>query len=152
MGKIVSLLSAPQLGFDCGDRALNRWFQMRAQSNEAAGFSRTHVMHTDSALVGFYTLSAAAIDIEPAALNEPFAPDPIPAILLGRMAVATQFQGLGVGKRLLLDALERANLVTQKVGAAVLVVHPKPNASGYYRAQGFKPLDQIDALYWRLGN
>lgn len=152
MGKIVSLLSAPQLEFDCGDRALNRWFRIRAQPNEAAGFSRTHVMHNESALVGFYTLSAAAIDIEPAALNETSAPDPILAILLGRMAVATKFQGLGVGKRLLFDALQRANLVSDKIGAALLVVHPKPSAIDYYIAQGFKPLDQRDALYLRLGN
>lgn len=152
MGKIVSLLSAPQLDFDCGDKALNRWFRIRAQPNEAAGFSRTHVMHTGNALVGFYTLSAAAVDIEPAALSETSAPDPIPAILLGRMAVATQFQGLGVGKRLLADAFGRANLVSEKVGAALLVVHPQSNAIDYYKANGFKSLGQADALYLRLGN
>ena len=151
MGKIVPLLSAPNLEFDCGDRQLNHWFRTKAFSNEAVGFTRTHVMHNAASLVGFFTLSAAAVDIEAAALGEASAPDPIPAILLGRMAVASDFQGMGVGKRLLLDAFEKANHAAEKVGAAILLVHPKPQALGYYRSQGFQNLGSQEAMYLRLG-
>ncbi len=152
MGKIVPLLSAPNLEFDCGDKQLNRWFRTKALQNEAAGFSRTHVMHQANEIVGFYTLSAAAIDIEATALGEPSAPDPIPAILLGRMAVAAKFQSVGVGKRLLADAIDKANLVAEDVGVALLMVHPKPTAIDYYRQRGFIPIRDKDMMYLRIGN
>lgn len=152
MGKIVPLLSAPNLEFDCGDKQLNRWFRTKALQNEAAGFSRTHVMHNQGQLIGFYTLSAAAIDIEASALGEDSAPDPIPAILLGRMAVASDFQKLGVGKRLLFDAIARATVVAKDVGVALLLVHPKPTATDYYLARGFQRVGQLDAMYLRIGN
>ena len=150
MGKIVPLLSAPNLEFDCGDSQLNRWFRTKALNNEAAGFSRTHVMHQANQIVGFYTLSAAAIDIEATALGETSAPDPIPAILLGRMAVASKFQGLGVGKRLLADAIDKAHLVAKDVGVALLMVHPKPKAVGYYEKRSFQRLGSLDAMFLRL--
>jgi predicted N-acetyltransferase YhbS len=152
MGKIVQLLSAPNLEFDCGDSQLNRWFRTKAIKNEVAGFSRTHVMHQAGEIIGFYTLSAAAIDIEATALGEASAPDPIPAILLGRMAVASKFQRVGAGKRLLADAIDKTNLVAQDVGVALILVHPKPNAIDYYRQRGFVRLANQDAMYLRIGN
>jgi GNAT superfamily N-acetyltransferase len=150
LGKVVPLLSASNLEFDCGDSQLNRWFKKRAIENEAAGFSRTYVMQVQERSVGYYSLSAAAIDIDPAALDEPSAPDPIPAILLGRMAVGLEYQGIGVGKRLLSDAIARARFVATKVGAAVLLVHPKPAAREYYLANGFAPLSSNDAVFLKL--
>jgi GNAT superfamily N-acetyltransferase len=150
LGKVVPLLSASNLEFDCGDSQLNRWFKKRAIENEAAGFSRTYVMQVQERSVGYYSLSAAAIDIDPAALDEPSAPDPIPAILLGRMAVGLEYQGIGVGKRLLSDAIARARFVATKVGAAVLLVHPKPTARDYYLANGFAPLTSNDAVFLKL--
>lgn len=152
MGKIVPLLSAPNLEFDCGDGQLNRWFRTKALQNEAAGFSRTHVMHQAGEIVGFYTLSAAAVDIEATALGEASAPDPIPAILLGRMAVASKFQRIGVGKRLLADAIDKAQLVARDVGVALLLVHPKPQALNYYKARGFSAVGSTEAMYLRIGN
>ena len=150
MGKVVPLLSATNLEFDCGDEQLNRWFKKRAVSNESAGYTRTYVMQAGDTTVGFYSLSAAAVDLEPAALNELNAPDPVPAILLGRMAVSLQYQRLGVGKRLLADAIERSNLVAMRVGASVLLVHPKPSAGSYYLNQGFTSMGSNDSLFLRL--
>lgn len=150
MGKIVPLRSANLGEFDCGNSSLNRWFRLHASQNEAAGFSRTYVMEHDGQIIGFYSLSAAAVDLEPSALGVESAPDQIPAILLGRMAVAKRYQGVGVGKRLLADASLVVKAVAKNVGATVLLVHPKTDAVDYYRKLGFHRLDSLDALYLRI--
>ena len=150
MGEIVPLLSAPIEGFESGDQALDRWLKLRARSNEAAGFSRTHVMVHNEKPIGFYSLSAAAFDLRASELGAKSAPEPIPAILLGRMAVANTFQRLGVGKRLLADAIERAERFSRQVAATVLAVHPKPTAREYYLANGFAPIGNTEVVFLRL--
>jgi hypothetical protein len=97
VGEIVPLRFDHTLGFDCGDPVINRWFQKHAIANEKLGFTRTHVYLLNNQVLGFYTLSAGSVDISPTELNANSAPEPIPAILLGRLAVAKAQQGVGLG-------------------------------------------------------
>ena len=150
MGKIVPLLSASSLDFDCGDDQLNRWFRVNAIQSEAAGFSRNYVMLDKSNIVGFYSLSAAAVDIEPSEFGVPGSPKPTPAVLLGRVAVATDYQGNGVGKRLMFDAIQRSKLIAKRVGASVLLVHPRPDVKDYFVKNGFLALTGSDAVFLKL--
>lgn len=150
MGKIVPLLSANSLEFDCGDEQLNRWFRTRAIQSEAAGFSRNYVMLEGSNIVGFYSLSAAAVDIEPSEFASKGAPKPTPALLLGRIAVATNYQSIGVGKRLMIDAIARSKAIAKRVGATVLLVHPRPDVRGYFTSNGFLPFEGSDAAFLTL--
>jgi predicted N-acetyltransferase YhbS len=150
MGKIVPLLSASSLDFDCGDDQLNRWFKVTAIQSEAAGFSRNYVMLDKANIVGFYSLSAAAVDIEPSEFAVPGSPKPTPAVLLGRVAVATDYQGNGVGKRLMFDAIQRSKLIAKRVGASVLLVHPRPDVKDYFVKNGFLALTDSDAVFLKL--
>ncbi len=147
MGKVVPLLSATNLEFDCGDEQLNNWFKKRAVASESAGFSRVYVMQAGEENVGFYSLNAAAVDLEPAALSQPGAAGPLAALLLSRLAVSAKHQGVGVGQRLVADAIARGSLIARRVGAQVLLVHPKPEAAGFFLKQGFTRMGSNDSLF-----
>jgi GNAT superfamily N-acetyltransferase len=150
MGEVVPLRFEHTLGFDCGDAVINRWFQKHALANEALGFTRTHVYLLDKKVLGFYTLSAGSVDVTPTELNADSAPEPIPAILLGRLAVAKEHQGIGLGKRLLLDAYRRSVRLGAEVAAALVFLHPKPGTDDFYKACGFSPFASTSAMFLRL--
>ena len=98
-------------GFDCGNAALNRWLQQRALTNERQGVSRTVVLFSDedSNVIAYACLSAGAIVLAevPGALRRN-RPDPLPVVVLGRLAVDRRHQGLGLGRALVADALRRS--------------------------------------------
>ena len=150
MGEVAPLSFEHTFGFDCGDAVINRWFQKHAMSNESLGFTRTHVYLMEDKVLGFYTLSAGSVDVPPSELAAASAPEPIPAILLGRLAVAKEFQGLGLGKRLLLDAYKRSASFGSEVAAAVVFLHPKPGTEKFYRTCGFKPFSESSAMFIKL--
>ncbi len=88
-------------GFDCGNTALNRWLQQRALANERQGVSRTVVVCSGegSCVIAYACLSAGAIVLAevPGALQRNM-PDPLPVVVLGRLAVDRLHQGLGLGR------------------------------------------------------
>lgn len=128
--------------FDCGESALNDWLHRRARVNQASGASRTYVLTTaDGDLAGFYALAAGAIASQdvPGALRRNM-PDPIPMIVLGRLAIGRPWQGQGVGVALLRDAVERAVAASRLIGVRGLLVHAiSENAAAFYRRYGFIP-------------
>jgi GNAT superfamily N-acetyltransferase len=126
-------------GFACAADSLTEWLTRRALKNEGNGGSRTYVVCDDNQVVGFYALAAGSIARKEAAGKlKRNAPDPIPAVILGRLAVDTRWQGQGVGGALLKDAVERALNVAEHVGARVLVVHAlDEEASAFYKRHGF---------------
>ena len=111
--------------FDCGNTILNDWLRERALKSEATKDARTYVVASDDGrVVGYYCLSAfcvvrASIGGGWLARN---APDPIPAVLLGRLAVDATCQGSGLGASLLADAIDNATRVAEHIGARALVV------------------------------
>jgi GNAT superfamily N-acetyltransferase len=110
-------------------------------ANQASGASRCFVVCRDARVVGYYTLSASALAAAaaPGRIRRNM-PDPIPMILLGRLAVDRREQGRGLGSDLLHDAVLRAKAAAEIVGARGLLVQALDEAaSGFYVAHGFRP-------------
>ena len=128
--------------FDCGNDALNRWLVERAKGNQLSRASRTFVVTTtENRVVGYYSLSNFAIARREAtgrvARNMP---DPIPAMLLGRLAVDRSVNSQGIGKGMLRDAIARTLQVAEHSGVRALFVHAiDGRARDWYLKYGFEP-------------
>jgi len=138
---MIRPLAAPDdvAGFDCGDAARNEWLRRRGQQNDATGFSRTFLLPDALGIAGFHALSATGI--ARAELPGPLrrnAPEPIPAVLIGQLAVATRCQGQGLAGQLLIDAFGRTMRVAADIGVRLLVVAPgSPGVETMNRKFGF---------------
>ncbi len=133
--------------FDCGEDHLNTWLRRRARRNQADGSSRTWVVADDERIVGFYASSAAVLlrtsATRRAARNQP---DPLPALLLGRLAGDQKHQGRGLGAALLKHFLLKSIEIADVTGVRVLLVHAKDqSAAAFYQRYGFEP-SPIDDL------
>jgi len=125
--------------FDSGELSLNQWLQQRAVRNEERGASRTYVINVEGRVIGYYCLATASIasELAPGHLRRNM-PNPIPAIVLGRLAVDRHWHGQGLGKALLRDAVLRTVQVSELVGVKVLLVHVLSEAAlQFYLAHGF---------------
>ncbi|TPW03284.1 MAG: putative GCN5-related N-acetyltransferase [Alphaproteobacteria bacterium] len=104
-----------------------------------------------SKIAGYYTLSAASIDLSdiPAVVARKLPRYPaVPAIRLGRLAVATASHGQGLGAALLWDAMERAANV--EIGAFALLVDAKDaSAARFYARHGFTAFGDRPLLLFR---
>ncbi len=127
-------------GFDSGVPALDQWLMRRALANEAAGATRTFVTCREGRVVGFYSLAAASImhSIAPSRIRRNM-PDPVPAIVLARLAVDRSLQGKGVGAGLLQDAALRTLAAADSIGVRALLVHAlSEEAKRFYLKFGFR--------------
>ena len=128
-------------GFDSGNDALNRWLVSRAVRNQDSGASRTFVTTCDGLDVGYYALAASSVAQvgAPTGLRRNM-PDPIPVILLGRLAVARRHAGRGVGASLLRDAALRVATTASIVGVKAMLVHAIDDAAvAFYLHHGLQP-------------
>ena len=95
-------------GFQSGEPSLDAWLQQRALKNQAAGATRSYVVCCRNQVVGYYSLAVGSASrrsaIGSVARNMP---DPVPVMLLARLAVHSQWQGRGLGASLLQDAVTR---------------------------------------------
>jgi GNAT superfamily N-acetyltransferase len=125
--------------FDCGVESLNEWLDKRAWKNQVLGVSRTFVITNGEFVIGYYCLSTAAIDrIELPKPRQRNMPDPIPAILIGRLAVDLRYQGQKIGLSLLQDAICRIITASQSIGIAYILVHALDDvAKRFYELNGF---------------
>lgn len=143
-------------GFDCGRESMNQWFRRHAWANHAAGISRANVIcdAVTGRIVGYVTLSAA--QIERVALPKPQQrnkPDPVPATLLGQLAIDKGHQGKGYARSLLLFALRAALRASRDVGSFGVITHPLDDlARGFYARWGFQdlPFDPRGAMIVRM--
>jgi GNAT superfamily N-acetyltransferase len=127
--------------FDCGKHAsLTRWLKRLARMNQASGDSRTYVVHRELVVVGYYSLAPGSISRNEAIPRaSKSAPDPIPIILLARLAVDKREQGQGIGPALLKDALKRAYAGAEIIGGRAILVHAMDtDAAAFYRKYGFE--------------
>jgi len=125
--------------FDSGELSLNDWLKKRALKNNAAGASRCFVLCNDNTVIGYYSLSAGAISHEaaPKALRRNM-PDPLPVLLLGRLAVDKRYHNKGIGQALLRDAMIRAVNVSSDAGIFAILVHAlNDQAKQFYLSRGF---------------
>jgi GNAT superfamily N-acetyltransferase len=132
----------PLDGFDCGEPDLNDWLRRRAKANQGGGASRTYVVtDVEGRIAGYYALAAGALASRQAsgALRRNM-PDPIPMVVLGRLAVDRAWQGEGLGAALLRDAVERAATASRAIGVRGSLVHAVSEAAAaFYRRHGFIP-------------
>ena len=127
--------------FDCGEPVLNEWLKRRAFANQVSGASRTFVVSGErNQVLAYYSLAAGAI-----ALGEAIGsvrrnmPDPVPVMVLGRLAVDRSCQGQQLGSALLKDALLRTVSVAENVGIRALLVHAINDAAKqFYVQRGFQ--------------
>jgi GNAT superfamily N-acetyltransferase len=131
--------------FSCGVEALDRYLRTQAGQDVRKRVAAVFVLTPDGVTVaGFYTLSAHRVNLtdlpDAAAKKLPRYPD-VPATLLGRLAVSTDFRGQGIGELLLLDALKRALENTRQVASAAVIVDAKDeHARRFYLRHDFTPL------------
>jgi GNAT superfamily N-acetyltransferase len=128
-------------GFACGEAALDDWLKRRALANQASGASRTFVVaDTTRQVVGYYALAAGAVAHQLATSGvRRNIPDPIPVMVLARLAVDHRAQGAQLGAALLQDAVRRAWVVAQNAGVRALLVHAlNERAKQFYLHHGFQ--------------
>jgi GNAT superfamily N-acetyltransferase len=128
--------------FSSGVPALDDWLRRRALANQYSGASRTFVAE-DAArqVIGFYSLAAGAVThaLGTGAVRRNM-PKPIPVIVLGRLAVAMNYQGRGVGAALLQGGVERCRRVAEHAGVRAMLVHALDDrAASFYERYGFAP-------------
>lgn len=129
--------------FESTSSDLNDFLKRFARQNEKKGGSRTYVAVEGAKVVGYYSLAASSVLHELAAdgLKAGLERNPIPTLLLARLAVDKRCSGIGIGARLLRDALSRALSVSRKVGVRAVIVHAKDeSAKAFYERFGFLPL------------
>ena len=127
--------------FDCGNDVLNTWLVEKAKGNQLSRASRTFVVTSDQQVVAYYSLSNFGIARREATTRiARNMPDPIPAVLLGRLAVDRSAQGQGLGRGLLRDAILRTLQVAEGSGVRAMFVHAiDEDARGWYAQYGFEP-------------
>jgi GNAT superfamily N-acetyltransferase len=121
--------------FDCGKLPLNDWIKDRSRPSEGRS-ARTYVVtpKDDKTVIGYYCICAGAVTHDNApGFARRNAPDPIPVMVMGRLAIDQKYQGQHVGSGLLKDALQRILEASQIIGAAAVVVHAiDDDAVGFY--------------------
>jgi GNAT superfamily N-acetyltransferase len=136
--------------FDCGVAELDAWLKTRARPNEASGASRTFVSTIERRVAGYYSLAATSI-LHRGATGKVRRnmPDPIPAVLIGRLALDRALQGKGHGGDLLQDAVLRVAGAAATIGVRAILVHAmSDSAKRFYEAFGFRasPLEPMTLM------
>ena len=137
--------------FTCGEASLDDWLRRRALLNEESGASRCYVVCASrKKVVGYYALAVGAIAHEqaPGRVKRNM-PDPVPVIVLGRLAVDKTFQSRGLGPALLRDAILRTLQAADIAGIRAILVHAiSDKARRFYEAHGFvsSPIDQMTLM------
>ncbi|OBK23803.1 GCN5 family acetyltransferase [Mycobacterium asiaticum] len=137
--------------FDSGEPSLDEYLQRRALANHIEGASRCFVTCREGRVVGFYALASAAMERAGASGRvRRNMPDPVPVILLSRLAIDRNEQGKGLGAQLLRDAITRAVAAAEIIGVRALLVHAMhEQARKFYAHFDFEP-SPTDALHLLL--
>ena len=131
--------------FECGEAALDEWLKHRAMANQLNGASRTFVVVDDESCVrGYYAMAAGAVSHQMATSGvRRNMPDPVPVMVLARLAVDHRARNIKLGAALLQDAVSRAVVVSQNAGVRALLVHAlHDSAKEFYEHFGFQASPQ----------
>lgn len=127
--------------FDSGEPSLDDYLRTRALANHTGGASRCFVTCRDGRVVGYYALASGGVSH--ADLSGKFRrnmPNPVPVILLSRLAIDRKHQGYGLGENLLRDAIARSVRVAEQVGVRAILVHAiHDEARRFYTRYQFEP-------------
>ena len=158
MGEIAGRISAPEKlsaahdlsYFECGEPELDDWLRRRALSNEEQGASRSYVVCVGRRVVGYYALAAGAADhaSAPGRVRRNM-PNPVPVMVIGRLAIDQRYQKRGIGLALLRDAILRTVQAAEIAGIRAILVHAiSENAKRFYERTGFiaSPVDPMTLM------
>ena len=127
--------------FACGEAVLDEWLKRRAMAKQLSGASRTFVVaDRERRIYGYYAMAAGAVSHQMATSSvRRNMPDPVPVMVLARLAVDHRAQGIKLGASLLQDAVKRAVIVSQNAGVRALLVHAlHDHARAFYEHYGFQ--------------
>jgi len=131
----------PLDGFECGMSSLDDWLRRRALRNQISGATRTFVACDAGQVVAYYALAASAV--APDAASGRFRrnmPDPIPVVVLARLAITREHQGRGLGRALFQDAANRVIHAGDTIGIRGMLVHAiSEEAKVFYQRLGLEP-------------
>lgn len=150
------LSSSHQLAeFVSGETVLDEWLKHRRLNNQAPGAARTFVICKQETrrVVGYYSLATGSVNhTEATGSIRRIMPDPIPVIILARLAVDVSFHGKGLGANLLHNAVLRCYRVAENIGVRAIMVHALTDtARRFYLHHGFKVSQtQERTLFLRL--
>jgi GNAT superfamily N-acetyltransferase len=125
--------------FQCGEPALDDWLRKRALQNEESGASRTYVVCVGRRVVAYYALAAGAVaHVDAPGRVRRNMPDPVPVVVIGRLAIDQSIQGQGIGPALLRDAILRTLQAAEIAGIRAILVHAiSERAKHFYEKWGF---------------
>ncbi|EHR1566530.1 GNAT family N-acetyltransferase [Salmonella enterica] len=144
------MISAPEplhaghvlTSFCCGVDSMDDWLKQRAMKNQVTGASRTFVCcDNNSKVLAYYSLASSAVttNTAPGRFRRNM-PDPIPVVVLGRLAVDQSLRGQGIGRALVRDAGLRVIQVADTIGIRGMLVHAlSDEARTFYLKVGFEP-------------
>ncbi len=136
--------------FESAVPELDEWLKKRALANEAAGASRTYVVCAGGRVVGYYALATGSVAHAqaPGRVRRNM-PDPVPAMILGRLAVDRAWRGRDIGRGLLRDAVLRTLQAAKLGGIRAILVHAiSDEAKRFYQHYGFgvSPVDPLSLM------
>jgi predicted N-acetyltransferase YhbS len=125
--------------FTCGIEALDDWLKRRAVANQTSDATRTFVVCLENKIVGYYALASGSINSQSVVGNfRRNMPNPIPIVILARLAIDTSCQGRGLGRALFRDAAFRVVRAADTIGIRGIIVHAiSTEAKSFYLALGF---------------
>jgi GNAT superfamily N-acetyltransferase len=128
-------------GFDCGQPSLDTWLKRNAPKSQSSGAARTYVITEGKTVIGYYALAVGSVSRAQASGQvRRNMPDPIPVMLLARLAIDRRWQGRGLGAALLRDAALRTLQAAEIAGIRAMLVHAiSAEAARFYRYFGFQP-------------
>ena len=136
------ILESHDLGsFDSGVESLDSWLKRRALKNQMSGASRTYVICEGRQVMGYYALASSALIMEEATGRfRRNMPNPVPIVVLARLAVNVSLQGKGIGRALVRDAGIRLAQAADAIGIRGMIVHAiSEEARAFYEKIGFEP-------------
>jgi GNAT superfamily N-acetyltransferase len=127
--------------FCCGVESMDSWLRQRAMKNQLTGASRTFVCCDEARVLAYYSLASSAVAPNSAAGRfRRNMPDPIPVVILGRLAVDKSLHGKGIGRALVRDAGLRVIQTAETIGIRGMLVHAlSEEARDFYLRVGFEP-------------
>lgn len=145
----LSSLTAPGLlsqrhslsDFSCGEPSLDDWLKRRAAANQATGASRAYVVCRADRVSAYYALASGVVAVEQATGRfRRNMPNPIPVVILARLAIDSAWQRQGLGRALFRDAAQRVAGAADVIGIRGILVHAlTEKARDFYLALGFDP-------------
>ncbi|HEY9676769.1 MAG TPA: GNAT family N-acetyltransferase [Drouetiella sp.] len=141
--------------FDCGKAPLTDWLKKFAWQNQVAQHAKTMVIaESNKVVIGYYSYNVISVEHEdatPPRVKKGLAHHPIPIFLIARFAISTNYQGQGLGSRLMRTALLGAVSITETVPIRAVVVDAiDADAKGFYSSFDFEPYPADSLRMWLL--